>query len=376
MNLSAIFFSAMSGIEAFLVSPEATLLTVMRQMGTTGSQILFVVDEDEKLIGAVTNGDIRRALINDGEGFRSPISKIMFKSPRFVRREEHEFQKKAANLILRERLQAIPILTDDGKIVDILFWHDFLEKAHIETKTKTPLTTPIVIMCGGKGTRMDPLTRILPKPLIPIGNKPLVEKIMDTFHAFNFHYFTLVLNYKKEFVKNYFKENQIPYEVNWVEEDEYLGTAGGLSLLRDRIKETFIVTNCDIILRANFRNILAWHKKEKAALSLVGYHKEVVIPYGVLEISEGRLKAINEKPKYDFIINSGIYVIEPEILNLIPEKTFLDMNHLLERVSMERKVSVYPTSDHWFDLGQWSEYNANLWLLHRSSVEGEKEIDS
>ncbi|MEK7791184.1 MAG: nucleotidyltransferase family protein [Deltaproteobacteria bacterium] len=364
----------MTGIEAFLISPEAPLLSAMRQMGATGSQILFVTDEALKLIGAVTNGDIRRALINTGDGFQSPVSKIMFQKPRFVYRHEPDFQKKAGDLILQKRLLAIPILNEERKITDILFWHDFFGKSQIETKPKIPLTTPVVIMCGGKGTRMDPLTRILPKPLIPIGNKPMVEKIMDTFHAFNFHHFILVLNYKKEFVKNYFKENQMPYEVSWVEEDEYMGTAGGLSLLKDKMKETFIVTNCDIILQANFKDILAWHKKEKAALSLVGHHKEMVVPYGVLEIRDGRLKSINEKPKYDFIVNSGIYLIEPEILNLIPEKTFLDMNHLIERVGRERKVSVYPTSDHWFDLGQWSEYNANLWLLHRTSVEEEKDL--
>jgi NDP-sugar pyrophosphorylase family protein len=215
------------------------------------------------------------------------------------------------------------------------------------------LTNHVVIMAGGKGARLDPFTKILPKPLIPLGEKPVIEIIMDNFHKHGFNNFMLTLNYKKELIKLYFKENALPYNVQWVEEEEFLGTAGSLGLLKDKIKETFFVCNCDILLENDYRNILLWHRAEKADMTIIGCHKEVVLPYGTLEVQNGVLKSIHEKPRYDMIINTGVYVLEPSMLEFLSGKDHLDMNHLVEKVAAaNKKVTVYPVYGGWFDVGQ------------------------
>lgn len=349
-------------ISKSLAAPEMSLKNAMKALSSGSGRVLFITDSNNRLVASVMDGDVRRGILN-GISFDSPISKIMFKSPRFVRRSEKGFENKAERYIQEEELYAVPVLDEMNKVVDILFWHDFMEKHPLDTHIIEPLDNLVVIMAGGKGTRLDPFTKILPKPLIPIGDKPVIEKIMDNFHNYGFKEFILTLNYKKEMIKMYFKENQTPYNVEWIEEDEYLGTAGSLGLLKNRIKETFFVCNCDTILESNFNHILLWHKGEKALCTLIGCHKEMLIPYGTLEINGGYLKAINEKPKYDMIINTGVYIMEPEVLNYIPEGKPMNMDLLLKKLMQRGKVTVFPICEGWFDLGQWKEYKESLYLL-------------
>lgn len=349
-------------IKKTLIVSEAPLKIVMKALGAGSNRVLFVIDDAERLIGSVTDGDVRRAILN-GAKFEQPISEIMFKSPRFVKRTEKAFEEKAKRYVLDEKLYAIPVLDEVDRIVDILFWHDFFENHPLEFPSFKAVANPVVIMAGGKGARLDPFTKILPKPLIPFGDKPIIEKIMDNFNKHGFVNFILTLNYKKELIKMYLKENPFPYNIECVEEDEYLGTAGSLSLLKDKIKETFYVCNCDVLLENDLKNILLWHKGEKALITLIGCHKEMVIPYGTLEIDGGYLKSINEKPAFDLIINTGVYIVEPEVLTFISPGERLDMNHLVEKVVQHGKVTVYPICDGWFDIGQWKEYKDSLYLL-------------
>lgn len=349
-------------IKKIIIFPETCLKTAMRALSAGSARILFVVDNEDKLIGSVTDGDIRRAILN-GTSFESPISKIMFKSPRFVKRTDERFKQKAKRYVLEEKLYTIPVLNEAERIIDVLFWHDFFENHPHEYHPYHPLPNPVVIMAGGKGTRLDPFTKILPKPLMPFGDKPIIEKIMDNFNKNGINNFILTLNYKKEFIKMYLKENTFPYNVEWIEEDKYLGTCGSLGLLRDKIKETFFVCNCDILLDSDFKNILLWHRGEKALITLIGCHKEMVIPYGTLQIDNSYLKNINEKPTFDIIINTGVYIIEPEVLKFISPDEYLDMNNLVKRIMQKGKVTVYPVCDGWFDIGQWKEYKESLYLL-------------
>jgi dTDP-glucose pyrophosphorylase len=349
-------------IRKMTIFPETSLKTAMKTLSNSNRRILFVIDDKERLIGSLTDGDVRRAILNN-IGFDKPISEMMFRCPRFVRSDEGGFREKAKECILHYRLHAIPVLDKVDSIVDVLFWYDFFESHPHELFNVELLTNSVVIMAGGKGTRLDPFTKILPKPLIPFGDKPIAEVIMDNFNKHGFTRFILTLNYKKEIIKMYFKENKSSYDITWVEEEEYLGTAGSLGLLKDKITETFFVCNCDILLTSDFRRILLWHKSEGAIATLVGCHKEMVIPYGTLEINEGVLKAINEKPTFDLIINTGVYIMEPEVLKLISIGERLDMNHLLERAMKHGKVTVYPVAEGWFDIGQWKEYRDSLYLL-------------
>lgn len=356
-------------IKKLLILQDASLKEAMQALNVSSSKILFVVNGGENLAGSLTDGDIRRSILN-GSGFDRPISEIMQEEPYYVKRADKEHRKKAEKGIA-SGLHAVPVLDEAHKIVDILFWREFLEKHPSEPGAESRFENPVIIMAGGKGSRLDPFTKILPKPLIPFGDKPIVEKIMDNFNKNGFSNFTLILNYKKDLIKAYFMENRLPYNVGLAEEEKCLGTAGGLGLLKGKVKDTFFVCNCDILFEDNFKNILHWHKEEKSLITLIGCHKEMVFPYGVLQIDAGRLKSITEKPKFDMIINTGVYVMEPEALEFISPNEHIDMNNLIERVMRRGKVTVYPVCEGWFDLGQWKEYQESLYLLrdHRKGLQ-------
>jgi dTDP-glucose pyrophosphorylase len=355
-------------VKEFTVHSDISMKYAMKLLGKVKSRIVFVVGDTGKLAGSVSDGDIRRAILK-GVGFERPISEVMFKAPRFIRHDEDGIDEKVKKYMADEKLYAIPVLSGEDKILDIFFWDDFLKHHPSEHTEKTTLTNPVVIMAGGRGERLDPFTKILPKPLIPIGDKPIIGKIMNNFNKSGFSNFILTLNYKKEMIKMYFKENESSYKVQWVEEDDFLGTAGGIGLLKNLVNETFFVCNCDTIIEGDFKNILAWHKAEKALITIIGCHKEMVIPYGILDMENGGLKSINEKPMYDFVINTGMYIMEPEVMSYIPVKQKLDMNTLIGSVMKHGKVAVYPIYEGWLDLGQWKEYNDSLYMLKNGKTE-------
>ena len=187
------------------VSPETTIKVAMQTLNVTASKIIFVINDKNKLIGSITDGDIRRAILS-GIGFERPISKTMHKFPRSVKRLEKAYREKAERYMVEEELYAIPVLDDSDKIVDIFFWQDFLEKHPLEFHAVREISNPVVIMAGGKGERLDPFTKILQKPFIPFGDKPIIEKIITNFSKYGFSNFILTLNYKKDLIKAYFKE--------------------------------------------------------------------------------------------------------------------------------------------------------------------------
>lgn len=345
-------------LKTLLISPETSLKQAMQRLNETAEKILFVTDSADTLLGTLTDGDIRRGLIN-GLKFTDSVDNVMWREFISILNKEADKKEKARRIMLREKIGHIPLLNKKGEITDIVLWADIFADKKIEEE-KQLYTNQVVIMAGGKGTRMAPFTRILPKPLIPIDEKPVIEIIMEKFFNYGFHNFIYTLNYKKEYIKAFLKENIFSYNIDWIEEAEFMGTAGSLFLLRDKIKDTFFVSNCDIILNADFADILVWHKKEGNLMTLLGCHKEVKIPYGVLEMEHGELKNFKEKPNFDVIINTGVYVLEPEIIPLIPEDRFMDMNVLIELVAKKGKVSVYPISEGWFDVGQWDEYAKSL----------------
>ena len=339
---------------ALLISSDTTLKEYMQRLNETAEKILFVIDENEKLLGTVTDGDIRRGLIN-GLSFSDNIGNVMFKEFVFLACDEPDKKKKAKTLMIEKIIEQIPILDNNKSVIDVILWTDiFGEEKTLESKQL--FTNPVVIMAGGKGTRLDPFTKILPKPLIPIGDKPVIEIIMEKFYRQGFQNFIFTLNYKKEYIKMFLRENSFPYKIDWVEEDDFMGTAGSLSLLKGKINEPFFVLNCDIILTADYADIVKWHKENNNFVTLIGCHKEVKVPYGILELEDGVLKSFIEKPNYDVIINTGVYLLEPGVIEMIPENKSIDMNTLIEEISKKGKVSVYPIHDGWVDVGQWEEY--------------------
>lgn len=348
-------------LKSLFISPRTSIKQSMYKLNETAEKILFVVDAKDRFIGTVTDGDIRRGIM-DGLSFSSLIENIMNKNFLALKSNMLNFEiiERAKTVMMENKIEQIPIVNDSGMIVDVVLWRDIVQEKKLLSGPEL-LSNPVVIMAGGKGKRLDPYTRILPKPLIPLGNKSVVELIMGGFYRWGFHRFIYTLNYKKEYIKLFLKEINLPYEISWVEETDYLGTAGSLALLKDKVKETFFVTNCDILfLDVNFKNILAWHKQQKAAITVVASHREFRIQYGVLKISEHKLEGITEKPVHDLLVNTGVYLFEPHILSRIPEGKKLEMNKLIESAIKKEKVSVYPIYNGWFDVGQWEDYEETL----------------
>lgn len=343
-------------LASIFTSPKEKLADALPRMEKAALQLLLVVDEDKRLLGTVTDGDIRRALLR-GYGLEITLDKIMCPKPRVL--PVGTSLDVARKLMLENNIRHVPLVDNRGRVVDLLLWLDVFESR------RTPRSEQVVIMAGGKGTRLDPFTKILPKPMIPLGDKPIVEVIMDKFYAQGFTSFILSLGYKAEIVRLYFsEENGRRYNVSFVQEDEPLGTAGSLGLLKGKISGTFIVSNCDVILEVDYNSLLNYHREKSYDFTVVGALKEFTIPYGVLRAEEGELKTIDEKPNFHFLVNTGVYVLEPSVLDLVTGEEFIHMTDLI-LLAREKgfKVGVYPHYGQWFDVGQWEEYRQTLRLL-------------
>lgn len=344
------------------VTAETNIKEAIKKLDETGQKILFVTGTDEKLIGTVTDGDVRRGIIK-GLQLNEPVSEIMNIKFISIPNDTPDKIKNAELLIQKHFIDHIPILDKKGIITNVISWIEcFGSKDVHRQKAKNALQNIVVIMAGGKGTRLDPFTKILPKPLVPINDKPIIEHIMDRFFTNGFSRFILIVNYKKEMIKSYFSESKLPYEIEFVEEQDYCGTAGGLSLLKNKIDGAFIVTNCDTIVEGEYSDFINWHKEHKNILTIVGSHKEIEVPYGVLNMNNGFLLNIDEKPKIDLFINTGTYIFEPELLGFIGDGEHIDMDKFIEKVKAahNERVGVYPHWGSWLDLGQWDEYRKSL----------------
>lgn len=345
-------------LQTLFISKDFTIKQAMLKLIETSERILLVVEDDGVLKGTVTDGDIRRALIR-GALFSETIGSVMKETYQFVSSDQPGKVKLAKSLMFRGKLEQVPVIDGCRRIHDLILWMDIFGKENEEEHLPF-LKNQVVIMAGGKGTRLEPFTSILPKPLIPIDDKPVIEVIMNRFNKYGIENFTLILNYKKEYIKTFLKESEFSYKVDSVDESDFMGTVGGLSLLDGRIKDTFILTNCDIIVQADYEDMIHWHKEHKNLMTIVGSHREVQIPYGVLKLEQGKLIAIDEKPNYDVLINTGLYIMEPEVLSLIPKDKKMDMDELIGMLTEKGLVSVYPISNGWFDIGQWDKYRHSL----------------
>jgi len=334
-----------------MASLELTIMEAVKMMNAHSMQILLVVDENRRLQGVVTDGDIRRALEQDID-FSDPISGIMSTSPITI--QSPPDKKKVLELMKTRDVRHIPVVDEDGRAVSLLLWKDFFKNGDVAVEKK-PNT--VVIMAGGKGTRLDIFTKILPKPLIPIGEKPIIGHIMDNFSNYGFRRFLISLNYKAEMIKMYFSDNHIDYEIGYIQEPDYMGTAGALALGKDQLTDTCLVSNCDVIIDTNLDCLFGYHKDQGNHATILSTVQNFKIPFGVLKTDNANLVEIIEKPEYNFVINSGIYVLEPEVLDLIPATGVTDMpNLLLDAKNKGLKVQIYPMTCSWFDVGEWGEY--------------------
>jgi NDP-sugar pyrophosphorylase family protein len=229
-------------------------------------------------------------------------------------------------LIKKPFLRGVPIVDSNGDIVSIEFASSFI------VNRKTRLGVPVVIMAGGKGTRLAPYTDVLPKPLIPIGDKTITEHIIDRFNNFGCDNFTMIINHKKGLIKAYYTETPVKGKLDFVEESLFQGTGGGLKLLTGTINDTFFMTNCDVLIEADYEDILRHHKKNNAIITMVCALKRITVPYGTVELNDtGRPLKLTEKPEYPLLTNTGLYVIEPQFLSHIPDNEFIHITDIIQQ---------------------------------------------
>ncbi len=315
-------------------------------------RLLLVFDEC-KFVGILSIGDIQRAVIKN-TSLNEDISKILRTNYTFS--DISDIQSSIKRKMIEQRIECMPVLDENGDLVDVILWEDLFQTQSFK---HADINLPVVIMAGGKGLRLKPLTNIFPKPLIPVGEKTIVESIMDHFVSYGCHKFYLSVNYKADVIKNYFEFLANPdYKLSYFQEDKPMGTAGSLRLLRDQISSTFFVSNCDIMVNEDYASILDYHRQNKNELTVVAALKTYSIPYGTIVTGEnGLLQTIEEKPNLTFKINTGLYILEPSLLNDIPNE-FFHITHLMNKLKNEgRRVGVYPVSQKdWMDMGDWKEY--------------------
>ena len=334
---------------------NTTIKQALKQINVSGEKCLIVIDTEKKLLGTLSDGDLRRAILK-GIDFKKEIKNIYNKKPISLLSKTFD-NRDVRKIFLETKIDIIPVVNDNNEVVDILSWDKLFKSNKGENKSLVEI--PVVIMAGGRGERLEPFTRILPKPLVPIHEKPIIEHIIERFTNIGVKNFYLTVNYKSKIIKAYFDELNADYNIHFVDEKTPMGTAGSLSLLEGKFNNPFFVTNCDIIIKADYANILDFHEKSGNDISLVASAKEYIIPYGTCEVNnEGYLSRINEKPKYDFLINTGLYIINPNILKHVPKNKFYHITHLIEDVKNQgKKVGIFPIDDEsWIDIGQWVEY--------------------
>jgi NDP-sugar pyrophosphorylase family protein len=260
---------------------------------------------------------------------------------------------------LKEKFEFIPIVDADKRVIDILFWNDVFKKRNTKNIIFKTLNNPVIIMSGGKGTRMTPFTNILPKALLPIDNKTVLEKILDNFNKHNIKQYYLTTNYKHNIIKYFISETAYKKKIKIINEKKPLGTAGSLSLLKDKITKPFFLTNCDILINADYYEIYKFHKENKNVLTIVAATNEIKIEYGVCNLNnDGSLRNIDEKPKINFLSNTGLYLINPSCLTLVPKNKYYNMDTLINNLlSKNKKIGIFPIhTSAWKDTGQWTEF--------------------
>ena len=337
------------------VQPNITIRQAMKKISQSGEKCLVIVDEKNILLGTLSDGDLRKAILNGSE-MNDSIQQIYQSNPTVLIDGEYE-KEDIKKIFTQQRFDLIPVVNNRGELIDIFLWDKILNNGKKDQKVK--LNIPVVIMAGGKGTRMEPFTKVLPKPLVPIQEKPIIEHIIERFTEIGCSDFYLTVNYKGKILKAYFEELQPEYDIAFVDENEPLGTAGSLQYLKGKFDKPFFVTNCDIIIKADYASLYKFHQKNNYDITLVASAKEYIIPYGTCELNaEGYLSHINEKPMYNFLINTGLYILNPDVLNIIPENKFYHITHLIEDAKNQgKKIGVFPVDDDdWIDIGQWAEY--------------------
>ena len=323
---------------------DNTMEMAIKILNQESLRIVMVVDQDERLVGTITDGDIRRGLIKQ-LSLNAELSEFMFRNPTVASLKD----SKSSILAIMKKLDLlqIPIIDDDRKVVGLETLQHLLEKNRFNN--------PIMLMAGGFGKRLTPITNDIPKPLLKVGAKPILENIIEEFIDAGFHNFYISTHYKADMVQEYFGDgSDWGVSIQYVYEEKPLGTAGSLGLLpSDLPKLPILVMNGDLLTKLDFEKLLNFHLQEGADATMCVREYDFQVPYGVINNDGKYVTSIEEKPTHRFFVNAGIYVLNPSILDSIDGKRYLDMPQLLERkIKDSNKVNMFPVNEYWLDIGQ------------------------
>lgn len=330
------------------IEEDKSILDAMCQLDRSGKKILFV-HKNGKLLASLTDGDIRRWILKKGD-LQMSIKYAANYRPQFLYEQEEDL---AVHTIKELGIDAVPIIDKEHLIKKIVFANDTRQKHRV-----FDIEIPVVIMAGGLGTRLSPYTKILPKPLIPVGDYPIAEHIIHQFCLYGCSQFYMIVNYKRNMIKAYFDEIDKKYRLDFITEEKPLGTGGGISLLKGKIKNTFILTNCDILIDDDLTKAYKQHIESENLITMVCSLKNFTIPYGVINIGEdGIIQSMQEKPNMSFFTNTGCYLVEPEVIEDLEYNKPADFPTIIEKyMRAEKKIGYYPIGEEaWLDMGQLDE---------------------
>ncbi|MDD4979801.1 MAG: sugar phosphate nucleotidyltransferase [Candidatus Omnitrophica bacterium] len=340
-----------------LIQEDESIKDALKKLDKTATKVLSVVDKKDKLLGTITDGDIRRYILK-GKSLEGNIRDIYNKKPIFINQDAFSIEE-AREMFIKNKIDLIPITDKAERVIDFITWDKAFSDGSQGLFNIGKVSVPAVIMAGGKGTRLEPFSNIFPKALIPIGEKPIIEIIIDKFRRSGINEYYLTLNYKGKMIESYFDSIEKDYAVHYVWDSEYSGTAASLKLMEGKICDNFILSNCDVIVEANFEEVLNLHKEQKALLTILSSIQHYKVPYGVIRFKEGgEVTETIEKPEYTFTINTGVYILNKESLRFIPKNSYFDMTDLIKTlIENNKKVITYPVNEsEYIDIGHWEEY--------------------
>ncbi len=337
-----------------LLTPEATVKDAKHIIDSSSMRVAFVVNEQRKLLGIVTQSDYRKGILKYVDD-QAPITAIMNDNPKTALVTASE--NKIDEFFLKTHLAHLPVVDEHGMLINVEYYDEHLK---IDKQDNW-----VVIMAGGQGSRLRPLTANIPKPLLKVGSKPILEIIIENCISYGFKKFYLSVNYKAQMIGDHFGDgSKWGIQIRYLKEKKQKGTAGSLSLLPETPLKPFLVMNADLVTDLHFQDLINFHLEHKSVATMCVKEYEFVVPYGVVRVNDGAIEKIDEKPVHKFFVNAGIYVLDPKVLKFLPENKSLDMTDLFSRViDGNQNTAVFPIHEYWLDIGGEDDYqraNGNI----------------
>lgn len=336
----------MKSAEKIKISIDSKIKQALNALSKGAMKIVLVVDKDNKLIGTLTDGDIRRGFLK-GLSLTSPIESIVFKKPTIAKKTDSK--EKLLKIALSKKIFQIPLVDNQNKVIGIYILEELIRSKNKSNK--------VYIMAGGEGVRLRPLTKNTPKPMLKVGNKPILQHIIEKFKNCGYKNFVICVNFKSKVIKDYFSDgSSFGVKIKYIEEKIKMGTAGALSLIETKPKEPFFVINGDLLTNLDFEKMLDFHNYHNAKATMCISEYNFQSSYGEVELSNENIKSITEKPIHKFYVNAGIYILNPECIKLIPKKTYDIPSLFAKMIKNKFKTISFPLGEYWLDIGKINDY--------------------